>query len=145
MRGGARSALFVMLMSPKKTGARSAGARTRGQTPLVSNTCVPFQEHTSLNTYPVLKNICPVCWSGIHERTIWLRFLGIIIRLEVSVYNVYSKNQFQTTHAGGGGGNPLVEVTVSSKEENTSDFCPIYVQEFGLSFLSGVGGGKQVE
>ncbi len=30
----------------------------------------------------------------------------------------------------GEGGNPLVEVIVNSKEEN---FCPNYVQEFGLS------------
>jgi hypothetical protein len=30
---------------------------------------------------------------------------------------------------GGGGGevNPLVEVTVNSKEENSEDFCPNYV------------------
>ena len=43
----------------------------------------------------------------IHERTITLRFLGIILRvlrLEVSVYNVYITNQFQTTFAQGGGG-----------------------------------------
>jgi hypothetical protein len=43
----------------------------------------------------------------IHERTISLRFLGInlrVLRLEVSVYNVYITNQFQTTVAGGGGG-----------------------------------------
>jgi hypothetical protein len=45
----------------------------------------------------------------IHERTILLRFLGIILRvliLEVSEYNVYITNQFQTTFAqtGGGGG-----------------------------------------
>jgi hypothetical protein len=38
-------------------------------------------------------------WSRIHERTISLRFLGIIfriLRLEVSVYNavVYITNQF---------------------------------------------------
>ncbi len=36
-----------------------------------------------------------------------LRLLGIILRvlrLEISVYNVYIKNQFQTTFAGGGGG-----------------------------------------
>jgi hypothetical protein len=60
-----------------------------------------------------------------------LRFLGIILRvlrLEVSVYNVYITNPFQTTVAQGGGGggrgekNPLVEVTVKSKEENTEDF-----------------------
>jgi hypothetical protein len=44
--------------------------------------------------------------SRIHERTILLRFLGIILRvlrLEISVYNVYIKNQFQATFAGGGG------------------------------------------
>ncbi len=42
-----------------------------------------------------------------HERTISLRFRGIILRvfrLEVSVYNVHITNQFQTTFAGGGGG-----------------------------------------
>ena len=33
--GRARRAPFSMLMSPKKTGARSARARTRGQNPLV--------------------------------------------------------------------------------------------------------------
>jgi hypothetical protein len=57
-----------------------------------------------------------VCRSRIHERTIMLRFLGIILgvlRLEVSVYNVYITYQFQTTFA------PLVEVTVNSKEENS--------------------------
>ncbi len=53
-----------------------------------------------------------------------LRFL----RLEVSVYNIYITNQFQTTFASGGGG-VLVEVTVNSKEE---DLCPNYIQEFGL-------------
>jgi hypothetical protein len=26
----------------------------------------------------------------------------------------------------------LVEVTMNSKEENSQDFCPNYVQEFGL-------------
>ncbi len=45
---------------------------------------------------------------------------------EVSVYNVYVTNQFQ------GGVHPLVEVTVNSKEKNSEDFCPNYVQEFGL-------------
>ncbi len=46
-------------------------------------------------------------WSGIHERTISSRFLGITLRvrrLEVSVYNVYITNHFQTTFAHGGGG-----------------------------------------
>ncbi len=48
-----------------------------------------------------------VYWSQIHERTILLRFLGIILtvfRLEVSVFNVYITNQFHTTFARGGGG-----------------------------------------
>jgi hypothetical protein len=43
--------------------------------------------------------------SQIHERTISLRFLGIILRvlrLEVNVFNVYIQNQFQTTFAEGG-------------------------------------------
>jgi hypothetical protein len=44
--------------------------------------------------------------SRIHERTNSLRFMGIIwrvLRLEVSVYNVYITNQFQATAQGGGG------------------------------------------
>ncbi len=45
---------------------------------------------------------------------------------EVSVYNVYITKQFSTQF------NPLVEVTVNSKEENSKDFCPNYVQEFCL-------------
>ncbi len=59
--------------------------------------------------------------SRIHECTISLRFLGIILtvlRLEVSVYNVYMTNQFQATFAEGGGGDLLVELTVNSKEKN---------------------------
>jgi hypothetical protein len=28
--------------------------------------------------------------------------------------------------------NPFLEVTVNSKEENSEDFCPNYVQEFSL-------------
>ena len=53
--------------------------------------------------------------------------------LEVSVYNVYIVNQFQTTFAQGGGGvHPLVEVIMNSKEENSKYFCPNNVQEFGL-------------
>ncbi len=46
------------------------------------------------------------CKLQIHERTISLRFLDIILRvlrLEVSVYNVNITNQFQTTFALGGG------------------------------------------
>jgi hypothetical protein len=67
--------------------------------------------------------------------TISLRFQGIILRvlrLEVSVYNVYIANQFQTSFAQGVGGDPLAQLTVNSKEENSYDFCPKYVQEFGL-------------
>ncbi len=33
---------------------------------------------------------------------------------------------------GVGDGNRLVEVTVNSMEENSEDFCLIYVQEFGF-------------
>jgi hypothetical protein len=46
----------------------------------------------------------------IHERTISLRFLGInlrVLRLEVSVYNVYIINQFQNTFAQEGGGSKI--------------------------------------
>ncbi len=55
--------------------------------------------------------------SRIHERTISLRFLDIILRvlrLEVSVYNVYITKQFQTTFAQGRG-NPLVDVSVNKR------------------------------
>jgi hypothetical protein len=63
--------------------------------------------------------------SQIHERTILLRFLGIILRvlrLEASVHNVYITNQFQTTFVQGRGGGSnirVVEVTVNSQEENS--------------------------
>jgi hypothetical protein len=54
--------------------------------------------------------------SQIHERTISLGFLGMILRvlrLELSVYNVYISNQFQPTFAQGVGGvKSIVEVTV---------------------------------
>jgi hypothetical protein len=62
-----------------------------------------------------------------------LRFLGIILRvlrLEVSVYNVYITNKFQTAFFWEGGGG--VEVTVNIKEENSENFSPNNVQEFGL-------------
>ncbi len=52
----------------------------------------------------------PMTRSRIHERTISLRFLDIILRvlrLEVSVYNVYITNQFQNTFAQGGGGRKI--------------------------------------
>jgi hypothetical protein len=37
----------------------------------------------------------------------------------------------------GGSKNPLVENTVNSKEENSQECCPNYVQEFGLSLHDG--------
>ncbi len=59
-----------------------------------------------------------------------LRFLGIILRVlrvEVSVYNVNVTNPFRTTvaHAGGGGKNPLVEVTVNSNRKTLHTLVPI--------------------
>ncbi len=69
--------------------------------------------------------------SHIHERTISLKFLGIslrVLRLEISVYNVYITNQFQTTFARGGGGGGVVK----SVSGGDSDFCPNYIQEFSL-------------
>ncbi len=67
-------------------------------------------QHTDFpeNIYCVLiiqtcQNIDDVSRSRIHDCTISLRFMGItfiilrVIRLEVSVYNVYITNQFQTT------------------------------------------------
>ncbi len=44
-----------------------------------------------------------------------------VLRLEVSIYNVYMTNQFQTTFAWGGGGgvkSVVLEVTFNSKGEN---------------------------
>jgi hypothetical protein len=63
--------------------------------------------------------------SGIHERTISLRFLGIIwrfLRLEVSIYNVSLQTSFKPLLLKGGGGGKIryiVEVTMKSKEEIT--------------------------
>jgi hypothetical protein len=49
-----------------------------------------------------------------------------VLRLEVSVYNAYITNKFQTTFAQRGDRvkfeNSLVEVTVSSKEETLKIF-----------------------
>jgi hypothetical protein len=49
----------------------------------------------------------------------FVKVSGHILRLEVSVYNVL-------------GVKSVVEVTVNSKEGNSEDFFPYYVQEFGL-------------
>jgi hypothetical protein len=80
--------------------------------------------------------------SRIHERTISFKFLGIILkvlRLEVSVYNVYITNySFKKIFLkrGGVGLKSVVEVTVNNKEENSEYFCPNYVHEFGFSTYS---------
>ncbi len=61
--------------------------------------------------------------SRIHERTISLRFPGIILkvlRLEVSLYNVYITKQFQSFFAQGvEGGKSVVEVTAKRKTLET--------------------------
>jgi hypothetical protein len=61
-----------------------------------------------------------------HERKISLRFLGIIfivLRLEVSVYKMFTCTNLVSTNfclwEGGGGGGSVVKVTVSSKEDNS--------------------------
>jgi hypothetical protein len=55
----------------------------------------------------------------IHERTISLRFLGIILRVLRLEVSVYITNQFITTFAQDGRGSKirLVEVTVNINEE----------------------------
>jgi hypothetical protein len=57
----------------------------------------------------VIKNLKPEAEiMNVQCRGIILR----VLRLQVSVYNVYITNQFQTTFAQGGWGvNPLVKVT----------------------------------
>ncbi len=60
--------------------------------------------------------------------------MGIILRvfrLEVSNTMFTLQTSFKPLlHKGGQ--KTVVEVTVNSKEENFEDFCPNYVQEFGL-------------
>jgi hypothetical protein len=78
--------------------------------------------------------------SRIHERTILLRFLGIIVRVlkhEVSVHNVYITSQFQKPLLlkGGVGVKSISRDDCECKGENSEDFCPNYVQEFGLRSL----------
>jgi hypothetical protein len=84
------------------------------------------------------KNIPKVYRIRIHECTIKLRFLGIImriLRLQVSVHNV--NINFKTLVVKGRRElNPFVELTENSKEENSLDLCPNYVQEFGLSITT---------
>ncbi len=76
----------------------------------------------------------------IHEHTISLRFLGIILRVLMQTWGFRIQclhykpvlNHFFSGGGGGGGFSPLVEVTVNSKEENSWDFRPYYVLEFSL-------------
>ncbi len=70
-----------------------------------------------------------------------LRFLNIILRvlrLEVSVHTMFTlQPSFEPILPKGGRG--VVEVTVNSNEENSDNFCnfcPNYVQEFGLCSCS---------
>ncbi len=67
--------------------------------------------------------------SRIHERTISLRFLGLILRvlrLEVSINNVTLQTSFKPLCSRGEGGvKSLVEVTVNKMEENLKTFVPI--------------------
>ncbi len=73
--------------------------------------------------------------SRIHERTISLRFLGIILRvlrLEVSVHCLHSKPLSKHFSSRGRGVKSVVEVIVHSKEENSQDFCFNYVPESSL-------------
>ncbi len=61
-----------------------------------------------------------------------------VLKLYVSVYNVYITNQFQTIFAHGGRGvKSIIVVTPNSKVENSSDFCLDFDQELCL-WWSGV-------
>ncbi len=66
-----------------------------------------------------------------------MRFLGIILRvfrLEISytMFTLYASFKPFLLKGGRGGVQSVVIVTVNSKEENSYDFCPNYVKEFGL-------------
>ncbi len=102
----------------------SSVAHRKGRNPLLLNK-FPFEPRVfcSAQSIDLLHCSRTVSRSRIHECTILLRFLGIILRVfrpEVFVHNVYITNQFQTTFAQGGGGSKIWK------------FCPNYVQEFSL-------------
>ncbi len=69
------------------------------------------------------------CWSFWAES--W-EYLGLRLPYEMFTIQTSFKQLLLTE---GGGVNPLVEVTENSKKENSGDFCPNYVQEFGLSWI----------
>ncbi len=91
---------------------------------IISNYCT--DEHVIVRTHESTSETR----SRIHGRTISLRFLGIVLRdfrLQVSLYNVYVKNQFQTSFARGwgGGGRGVKSVSrgdIEYQEENSQDF-----------------------
>ncbi len=79
--------------------------------------------------------------SRIHEPTIYLRFLGIILRVLFSDLRFpYTKSKnykpVSNNFCSGGWGDSVVEVILTIKEENSQDFGPNYVQEFGLSTIA---------
>ncbi len=107
----------------------------------VSLICIQSYISQKLSVFsPVFLSILTTPWctlcssrSRIHERKISLGFLGIIfwvLRLDVSIY--CTMFTLQTSFKPLLLKNPLIEVTVNSKKENSSDFCPDYIQEFGL-------------
>jgi hypothetical protein len=79
--------------------------------------------------------------SRIQERTMSLIFLGIILRvlrLEVSVYNVFITKQYQPSFAwGGGGGVGVKSISRSDCEQQGGKlYSPNYVYKFGLGQIS---------
>ncbi len=83
---------------------------------------------------------CTFAWNRIHERTVSLSFLGIILRvLRLDVLSIMFTLQTSfrpLLFEWGRWVKSVVGVTVNSKEENSEDFCPNYVQEFGLWTLT---------
>jgi hypothetical protein len=72
--------------------------------------------------------------SRIHERTNSLRFLSINLRVGTQTcgFRIQCLHFKPLLLNGEGSKIRLVEVAVNSKEENSQDFFPNYVQEFGL-------------
>jgi hypothetical protein len=68
-----------------------------------------------------------------YNNTESLRFLGIILRvlrLEVSVYNVYITNQFKATFVRGGG---LLRFFDPITSKNSASGCRFYKEPFPIS------------
>ncbi len=103
-------------------------------------------QHTELIDLPIscVNSIMMVfstqlCYQRrIHERKISLRFLGIIfrvLRLEVSIYNVYITNQFQTIFARGGGSKIRLKRWLWIARRKTLETLSQIRQEFGLRWI----------